>query len=139
MRAAQLDSNNYVINYAEVSGFGGSFIDPLNSVIGSHWNGTSFDNTPPDTGPTKEQQRAAIQAEIDALEQGSLLNRGSREFEIVSIQDLANRQAAILQPSQPDKTVDEIAAAILASRPYYPKLLALDAQCATLRAQMAAI
>src|ERR1700748_826865 len=56
----------------------------------------------PDT-PTPEQQRAAIQAQIDALEVSTLLNRGSREFEIVSIQDLANRQAVILQPSQPDK------------------------------------
>lgn len=42
MRAAQLDENNIVINYAEVNGFGGQFIDPLNSVLGSFWNGTSF-------------------------------------------------------------------------------------------------
>jgi hypothetical protein len=47
MRAAQLDENNIVINYAEVTGFGGQFIDPLNSVLGAFWNGASFENPEP--------------------------------------------------------------------------------------------
>lgn len=51
MRAAQLDSNDYVINFAEVTGFGGSFIDPLDSVIGSFWNGMSFENPIPPEPP----------------------------------------------------------------------------------------
>lgn len=54
MRAAQLDSNNYVINFAEVTGFGGQFIDPLNSVIGSFWDGTSFTNPVPPTPPLSD-------------------------------------------------------------------------------------
>ena len=51
MRAAQLDVNNYVINFAEVGGFTGQFIDPMNSVIGSFWNGTSFNNPVPPVPP----------------------------------------------------------------------------------------
>lgn len=47
MRAAMLDANSFVINYAEVSGFDNQFIDPLNSVLGAFWNGTSFVNPPP--------------------------------------------------------------------------------------------
>ncbi len=83
-------------------------------------------------------QRAsdAIQLQIDELERQTLLNRGSRELELVSMQDLANRQAVILAPSMPGSTVEEIADAILAARPYYPKLVALDGQIAALRAQL---
>lgn len=51
MRAAQLDENDIVINYAEVGGFGGRFINPLNSVIGAFWNGTSFNNPTPPSPP----------------------------------------------------------------------------------------
>jgi hypothetical protein len=48
MRAAQIDANSIVINYAEVGGFDAQFIDPMNSVLGAFWNGTSFVNpTPP--------------------------------------------------------------------------------------------
>ena len=46
MRAAQIDKNNVVINYAEVNSFGGEFIAPLDSVIGSTWNGTIFSAPP---------------------------------------------------------------------------------------------
>lgn len=140
MRAAQID-NGIVVNILEVDSldFLPNLVDASSGGnIGDHYVNGQF--IPPETtGPTKEEQRAAIQTQIDALELSTLLNRGSREFEIVSIQDLANRQAVILQPSQPDKTVQEIAAIILASRPYYPKLIALDAQFAALRAALAAI
>lgn len=51
MRAAQLDENSTVINYAEVGGFGGQFIDPLNSVMGSFWNGSAFENPVPPVPP----------------------------------------------------------------------------------------
>lgn len=52
MRAAQLDANNVVINYAEVGGFDVSFIAPMNSVMGSFWNGSTFiDPAPPPAPP----------------------------------------------------------------------------------------
>lgn len=53
MRAAQLDENSIVINYAEVAGFTEQFIDPLDSVLGAFWNGTSFENPipPPPQAP----------------------------------------------------------------------------------------
>ena len=41
MRAAQL-KDNVVINYAEVEAFNDEFIDPLDSVLGSTWNGATF-------------------------------------------------------------------------------------------------
>jgi hypothetical protein len=88
---------------------------------------------------TKAAQRAAIQAEIDFIERSTLLNRGSREFELVSCQDLAARKAVILQPSMPDKTLDEIAALVLGSNVYYGKLVALNTQVTALRNAMAAI
>lgn len=56
MRAAQLDANNIVINYAEVGGFGGEFIDPLNSVLGAFWNGNSFVNPVPPAPPMPDNQ-----------------------------------------------------------------------------------
>lgn len=51
MRAAEINENSIVINYAEVTGFGGQFIDPLNSVLGSFWNGVSFENPIPPPPP----------------------------------------------------------------------------------------
>lgn len=74
MRAAQLDENDIVINYAEVGGFGGSFIDPLNSVLGALWNGASFVNPIPPVLPavSAEQARAnyigMMQSRADVLQ-----------------------------------------------------------------------
>jgi hypothetical protein len=56
MRAAQLDANNVVINFAEVGGFDGvQFIDPLDSVMGSVWNGSSFTHPQPEPVPQPRQ------------------------------------------------------------------------------------
>ena len=41
MRSAQIE-NNIVVNFAEVNGFDHQFIDPLDSVIGSVWDGVGF-------------------------------------------------------------------------------------------------
>lgn len=57
MRAAQLDQNETVINFAEVNSFTSEFVDPLDSVIGSTWDGTEFippippTPKPPDSSP----------------------------------------------------------------------------------------
>lgn len=91
MRAAQLDANSIVINYAQVTGFNDEFIDPLNSVMGSYWDGTNFINPSPPVPPpyppdTPEQSyleyKAMIYRRADALEAngdiiGALLLRES--------------------------------------------------------------
>jgi|SRR6516225_1705429 hypothetical protein len=65
MRAAHIDENNVVINYVLVDGFSSTFIDPMDSAIGSTWNGTSF--VPPTPIPlTRDQLKAARQAKVDA-------------------------------------------------------------------------
>jgi hypothetical protein len=64
MRAAQLDKDNVVINFAEVGGFDGGFTDPLDAVIGSLWNGSAFTH-PPVKMPTVAEYTAAIQAMLD--------------------------------------------------------------------------
>lgn len=75
MRSAQI-KNNIVVNFAEVSKFDDQFIAPLNSVIGSIWNGTSFSHTTDETIPsnvTMRQARLALaaigltEAQIDAF------------------------------------------------------------------------
>jgi hypothetical protein len=50
MRAAQLNDQNVVINYAEVAGFGYPFVDPKDSVIGSTYDPDTgdFTNPPPE-------------------------------------------------------------------------------------------
>lgn len=77
MRAAQLDTNCIVVNYAEVGGFGGQFIDPTGSVMGSFWNGSAFINPVPPAPPpyppnTPEQAlleyKAMIYRRADVLE-----------------------------------------------------------------------
>jgi hypothetical protein len=139
MRAHQLDKNGVIINTIEVESLTDfpNLVDAsLGGVIGdSIVNGVVI----PQPGPTKETKQAVIQKLIDALEFGSLLNRGSREFEIVSIQDLAARQAVILQPANPGSTVDQITAIILAKNVYYTKLILLNKQITDLRNQMAAV
>jgi hypothetical protein len=67
MRAAQLDENNVVINFAEVGGFDGvEFVDPLDSVIGSIWSGQSF-TAPAPIPPTRDDLKAQRQAAVNAI------------------------------------------------------------------------
>jgi len=88
MRAAMIDENSIVINYVEVNGFGNKFINPLDSVIGSYWNGESFiPPSMPDYPPETPEQAyleylAMINRRADALEEsgdqiGALLLRMS--------------------------------------------------------------
>jgi len=65
MRAAQIDSNNIVINFAEVASFeDGLFIEPANSVIGALWCGDKFSNPVP-TPPTLENYISSIAEYLD--------------------------------------------------------------------------
>lgn len=75
MRAAQLE-NNVVVNYVLVGGFDGvEFVDPLDSVIGSTWNGTSF--TPPAPVPTPVPASVTMrQARLALLSAGKLASVG---------------------------------------------------------------
>lgn len=68
MRAAQLDVSDIVINYAEVTGFGGQFINPLDSVLGAFWNGADFINpvTPVDPDVAKAQAKANYLAMMES-------------------------------------------------------------------------
>ncbi len=140
MRAAQLNEFGIVINFAEVGSFDYPFIDPTGLNIGDHViDGVVQPKTPDELEAIRQIKIANLQSQIDNIERSTLLNRGSREFEIVSCQDLAARKAVILQPSMPTKTLDEIAALVLASNVYYGKLLALNSQVTALRVAMAAV
>lgn len=64
MRAAQIE-NGMVVNYAEVGGFDGvQFIDPLDSVFGSTWDGEKFMAPPPvpEAVPAEVSRRQGLQA-----------------------------------------------------------------------------
>lgn len=79
MRSAQI-KDGVVVNYAEVGGFDGTqFIDPMDSVIGSTWDGTSFTHPlpPAPVVPNQVSRRQGLQAIFlehgmtqDQLEQG---------------------------------------------------------------------
>lgn len=63
MRAAHIE-NNVVVNYVEAGGFDDIFIDPLDSVIGSTWDGEKF-TAPAPTPITRDQAKDARQALVD--------------------------------------------------------------------------
>lgn len=86
MRAAQLDDNSIVINFAEVGGFGGSFIDPLNSVIGAFWNGTSFENPVPPTAPQSDNAPIIADSFNSSLRRkAAILQQQGNTFEAVQL------------------------------------------------------
>lgn len=86
MRAAQLDANNYVINYAEVSGYSYPYIDPLNSVIGSYWNGTSFDNPVPPVPPPPDNSAIVTESYNASLKrEAAKLAEEGKTFEAVQL------------------------------------------------------
>lgn len=86
MRAAMLNLENFVINYAEVSGFDDRFIDPLDSVIGSYWNGISFDNPVPPT-PSAPDATDIITASYNAslVREAEKLEADGKTFEAVQL------------------------------------------------------
>lgn len=87
MRSAQIE-NGVVINFAEVAGFVGEFIDPLDAQLGAAWDGSNFKNPPlpepvvPQTVSPRQIRmalsrtpyhgttlRAAVEAAVDASDQ----------------------------------------------------------------------
>lgn len=69
----------------------------------------------------------AINAQIASLEASSMLNRGSREMEIYLIEKEAREYST---------TYGLTMEVVLSGNSYYPKLKALDASAAALRAQL---
>jgi hypothetical protein len=68
MRAAQIE-NGVVVNFAEVRGFdGNAFVDPIDSVIGSTWDGHAFTHPAPPL-PTMADYVAAVQTMLDTKAQ----------------------------------------------------------------------
>ncbi len=86
MRAAQLDSGNYVINYAEVENYFGPYIDPLDSVIGSYWNGTAFENPAPPIPPEPDNSDIVAQSYSALLKRkAEALAQQGQTFEAVQL------------------------------------------------------
>ena len=70
MRAAEI-KDGVVINFAEVEEFFGDFIDPLDSVLGSTWDGVAF--TAPEPVAYVPQEVSMAQAQ-EALYDAGLLD-----------------------------------------------------------------
>lgn len=89
-----------------------------------------------------KRAKEAILREIERLEGApNYINRGSRELEIVSMQDIATRKAEKFKADNPadERAVEQLAAEYLAATPYYGKLIALDSQIDALRVQLRAL
>lgn len=89
MRAAQI-KNGVVVNYAEVELFDSDFIDPLDSVIGSRWDGVSF-TPPPQKAPTIPDRIPRLNARL------ALLNIGKWDMVQPAIDSLPEEQRPIAQ------------------------------------------
>lgn len=86
MRAAEINSDSIVINYVEVSGFGGSYIDPLDSVMGSFWNGSSFVNPVAPTPPLSDNASLITQSYNASLQRkAEQLEQQGKTFEAVQL------------------------------------------------------
>lgn len=96
------------------------------------WASGALTLKPPPEPTTEEKlaQADAIQSHIDELEKTSILNRGSRELELLIMEDRASTLATAQGITQ---------AQVLTSIIYYVKLKALDTQIANLRAEMATL
>lgn len=89
------------------------------------WNGVAWEIDP-------VAKSASIQAEIDATELATLMNRGERETLLRAMEKEAGEQSAALAAKGITKTPEEI----LAEVPAYVKFKALDDQVSALRVQL---
>lgn len=83
---------------------------------------------------TKEELQIAadtVQANIDVIEKNTILNRGSRELELLTMEKIIAPQIAALN----HVTVQQV----LDTSIYYQKLKALDTKVSNLRAEMASL
>lgn len=80
-----------------------------------------------------ENPKVIAQAALDALEQETMMNRLAREFMLVSMQDLAQRQSALLAANGIVRTPQDI----LNASPGWLKLVEVNAQAANLRKALA--
>lgn len=90
----------------------------------------SLGNTPQPPSPV--DMVAVAKAALSALERDTMMGRGLREYLLVSMQDLAMRQAA--QATAAGIPTD--AQTILAGNSAWNKLVQIDAQAAALRAKI---
>lgn len=134
-RYAKLNKSNVVVNVVELDPDEYEMETYQDSVpsedacIGMHYN--------PDTneffwGPEKalidkELKKQELQNRIHELEATTFLSRGSRELELVNMEDRATKVAADTGSTK------EL---VLAANFYYIKLKALDTQIAELRTQL---
>lgn len=75
---------------------------------------------------------ALVQAQLDELEKVTLMNRLTREFMLVSMQDMANRQSQALAAQKIIKSPQQI----LADSIGWQKLVELNNQASQLREQL---
>ena len=88
-----------------------------------------------------ERAKAAALAEIERLEQESMMNRGIRELSLVSMFDIGTRKAEMMKAenTEDERTIEEIRDEILSQTPAYVKFKALDDEIRVLRDQYNAI
>lgn len=84
------------------------------------------------TEKAEAQRKSAIAAQIAQLETESLMNRGSREFQMRAMEKEAAEQSEALAAQGVAKSAEEI----LQEVPAYVKFKELDDQVSALRAQL---
>lgn len=77
--------------------------------------------------------KVIAQAALDALEQETMMNRLAREFMLVSMQDMAQRQSALLAANGIVRSPQDL----LNASPGWLKLVEVNAQAANLRKALA--
>lgn len=105
-------------------------LDPANSDYAAYLQWLAAGNTP--TPADVPDTKALAAAALSQLEQSTMMNRGTREFMIASMQDMAQRQAALMAGQGINTTLQ----AILATRPGWTKLVEINTLATQLRGQL---
>lgn len=138
MRAAEIVDGK-VFNLIEVESldFKPNLVEAGEAKIGDLYVDGVFSAPPEDP----ERAKAAALAEIERLEQESMMNRGIRELSLVSMFDIGTRKAEMMKAenTEDERTIEEIRDEILSQTPAYVKFKALDDEIRVLRDQYNAI
>lgn len=120
-------SNNGAITRVSGGVITGIPADPANTDYQEYLSWVAAGNaaSPPDPLDSKEVARAALAF----LERDTMMNRGLREFLLVAMQDLAQRQASIMGNGV-------TASMVLAGNSAWLRLVQIDTQATQLRAQL---